>query len=101
MSIFYLAAAASAVILMPTDVDQPRQAHIEYSDLDLSSSEGQKTLDRRVKDALNMVCGYRHEGSLGEMRSNRMCRRDAMAQIGRQRQAAIKQAGGILIANKF
>ena len=101
MSIFYLAAVASAVTLIPTDIDQPRKAQIDYSDLNLSSSIGQKTLDRRLQTALNMVCGYRHEGSFFDQKRSYKCRKQAMAQIEPQRQAAIEQAGGTQIATKF
>lgn len=101
MSIFYLAAAASAVILMPNGIDQPRKAHIAYSDLNLASPAGQKALDRRFKDALNMVCGYAHEGSTAVQMKNHQCRKRAMAQIEPQRQAAIAQASKVQLATKF
>jgi UrcA family protein len=101
MSIFYLAAVASAITLMPTDVDQPRAARIEYRDLNLASSTGQETLDRRVKTALNMVCGAWHEGSLSDRKRSRQCRERAMVQIAPQRQVAIEQANRIQLATNF
>ncbi|MBA4747248.1 MAG: UrcA family protein [Sphingopyxis sp.] len=101
MSIFYLAAAASAVILMPTNSDQPRKAHIAYSDLNLASPAGQKALEGRVRTALNMVCGYEHEGSAATQANNRQCRKRAMVQIEPQRQAAIAQASKVQLATNF
>lgn len=101
MSIFYLAAMASAVTLMPTDIDQPRKAIVDYSDLNLSSSAHQKTFDRRLRTALNMVCGYRHEGSDFDKKRSQKCHKSAKAQIAPQRQAAIEQASRVLVATKF
>ena len=101
MSIFYLAAFASAITLVPTDIDQPRTAHIEYGDLNLASAAGQNTLDRRVKTALNMVCGDWQEGTLAQRKRSRQCRNRAMAQIVPQRQAAIEQADRVRLAAKF
>ncbi len=46
MPIFYLAAVASAVTMMPTDPNQPQQVAVEYEDLNLVSSAGQQQLDR-------------------------------------------------------
>lgn len=101
MSIFYLAAVASAVTLVPTDIDQPRKAIIDYRDLNLSSPTGQKALDRRLRTALNMVCGYRHERSLADQNKIHQCRKRAMIQIAPQRQAATERASRVLIATKL
>lgn len=101
MSIFYLAAVASAITLIPTDIDQPREARIEYHDLNLASSTGQETLDRRVRTALNMVCDDWQEGTLAQRKRSRQCRDRAMAQIVPQRQAAIEQAERVRLAAKF
>ena len=101
MSIFYLAAVASAITLVPTDIDQPRQARVEYHDLNLTTEAGQETLDRRVRTALNMVCGSFHEGSLTDRKRSRQCRERAMVQVAPQREFALEQARRVQLAAKF
>jgi UrcA family protein len=93
MSIFYLAVAASAVILIPAPEDSPRQARVDYSDLDLSSTPGQATLDRRLKTAMNMVCGRTQEQPPYMRRAVTKCQQKAMADIGPQRDLAIARTG--------
>jgi UrcA family protein len=93
MSIFYLAVAASAVILIPAPEDSPRQARVDYSDLDLSSSSGQSTLDRRLKTAMNMVCGRTQEQPPYFRRAVVKCQQRTMADIGPKRDLAIARTG--------
>lgn len=100
MSVLYLAAIASAVTMVPTAPDQPRQARVGYADLNLASTKGQQTLDRRLRRALDMVCGTTAV-SLKEFGEVRKCRKNAMAQIEPQRQAAIANAGRVRVAITF
>lgn len=37
---------------------EPTQVRVEYSDLDLTSADGQRTLERRLDAAARNACGY-------------------------------------------
>lgn len=93
MSILYVVAVASAVIAAPTSPGEPRQARVKYSDLNLSSPVGQTALDRRLKLALNMVCGRKPGQSSHEWLAVRRCQKRAMTQVEPQRAFAIAQSG--------
>ena len=54
-ALFALAAASLAVSPALAAVDAPSTS-VSYEDLDLSSKEGQKTLDRRIAAAARSVC---------------------------------------------
>lgn len=96
MSILYMAAVAAAVTLVPTPSDEPRQAVVQYNDLALSSSAGRESLDRRLKLALNMVCGRPAGKSFEEMVAIRKCKKRAMAEVEPQRAIAIVKSGARL-----
>ena len=100
MSIFYLAAVASAVTMMPTQPDQAPQALVVHEDLNLVSVAGQQRLDRRIKTALKMVCNHGDFTLAGQMR-DRKCRKRALAEIEPQRELAIAKSGGVKVASKF
>jgi UrcA family protein len=50
---------------------------VKYSDLDLASEAGQATLDRRLSQAVNYVCGTAMIGDLNEVRQVSKCRKEA------------------------
>jgi UrcA family protein len=93
MSILYLAAVASTVIAVPTSPDQPRQVRVLYGDIELSTSAGRESLDRRLKLAVNMVCGRKAGQPLYELATVRKCEKRAMAQVDPQRAIAIAKSG--------
>ncbi len=73
--------------VVSTSAEGLRQVNISYHDLDLSSKAGQETLRWRIDRAAKLVCGptdYRGAGSLAQVRDNRECRRNALAQAHSQ-----------------
>ena len=55
---------------------------VNFSDLDLSSTEGQEVLEGRLKQAAKSVCGSTNvkiAGSLANARANRACFKAALA----------------------
>ena len=64
---------------------------VSFGDLDLSSSEGRKTLDRRLSVAVNQVCGDPRERSLMMNSAVRKCREATLADAYAQRDIAIAQ----------
>ncbi len=71
---------------------EPKAIAVSFAGLDLSSTEGQKMLDRRIRSALNQVCGRDDSRELGLSSAIRRCRRDAMAGTRPQVQIAIQDA---------
>lgn len=74
---------------------------VQYKDLDLSTTEGQKTLDHRIDVAARQVCGYDAITTGTRLRSSASveCYKNARAQVQHQVAAAIdnasdKQMGG-------
>lgn len=59
---------------------------VTYNDLDLSTPQGQKELDRRIDHAAKEVCGVNEKdvGSLIPGREVKTCIRDARKQIEKQ-----------------
>lgn len=64
---------------------------VSFGDLDLSSSEGRKTLDRRLSVAVNQVCGELSARSSLINRVVRECRETTLADAYAQRDIAIAQ----------
>lgn len=77
-ALFALACSALAVPAMA----QAQHARIRYADLDLASSAGRATLDKRIDAAARTACADLFEtGSLaGNARIARECRADVRAQ---------------------
>lgn len=62
---------------------------VSFGDLDLSSSEGRKTLDRRLSVAVNRVCGEFSARSSLINRAVRECRETTLTDVYAQRDTAI------------
>ncbi len=79
MSIAALAAPASAA-------PAGQAIRVEYSDLNLTTAEGQATLDRRLDDAARQVCGIgaMQTGTRMESRDARRCYREAKTSLAQQ-----------------
>lgn len=59
---------------------------VRYKDLDLTTAEGQKTLDRRIDAAARQVCGYDEviTGTRLRSRDSVACYKQARAQVQKQ-----------------
>ena len=67
---------------------------VRYKDLDLSSAQGQKTLDRRINAAARQVCAYDQITTGTRLRSSASvtCYKQARAQVQKQVTMAIQSA---------
>jgi len=54
-----------------------RSAAVQYVDLDLTSAEGQATLQGRIKGAVRKVCGSYYSRNLSEALDHRNCLEEA------------------------
>lgn len=60
-----------------------RTAVVDFADLDLTSADGQATLQGRLKGAVRKVCGTYDSKSLTDMRDHGACMEEAMASAKR------------------
>ena len=75
---------------------------VETADLDLSSVNGQRELDRRIIQAARTVCGEASDVDLEGKNAVRDCRSETIAQASSQREqliAAAKSGAPILVAS--
>lgn len=77
-----LACAGLALPALAQAQTEARPAQVRYADLDLSTSAGRATLDKRIATAARTVCAEPAEtGSLARnTRAERVCRADVRAQ---------------------
>lgn len=71
---------------------EPMPMAVSFAGLDLSSPEGQQLLDRRIRRALDQVCGRDDMRDLAQAAAIRRCRRDAMAGARPQVRLAVQNA---------
>ncbi|HWI86012.1 MAG TPA: UrcA family protein [Sphingomonas sp.] len=64
---------------------------VSYHDLDLTKPDGVRTLQRRVRNAANKICGFGVTGSFIQ-REDRECRRAALSDVSLQVTRAIQMA---------
>lgn len=69
-----------------------RTERVSYSDLDLTSPDGLKALDRRLDRAVKRVCGDIGLQNLSQQIGVSECRKDTWAHIQGQRQVAIAKS---------
>ena len=102
MKIFTLAAAAIglAVTAAPAmaETEQVQTTTVSVAGLDLSTVEGQKMLERRIKSAARKVCDAEMQQTGSRIRSaeTKACYREALASVQKQVAIAVanQQRGG-------
>ena len=105
-ALFALALIASATTITPT-VAQAFEpvtvtSIVQTADLDLSSSNGQQELDRRIVQAAREVCGEASNVDLEGRNAVRECRAETIAAAASQREqllASAKYGTPILVAS--
>lgn len=79
ISMFLAAALGAAVIATPASAGQVR--HVSYSDLNLTTAEGQATLQQRLNSAAWRVCQFRDDGMLNTAADQTACYRQARKDV--------------------
>lgn len=73
------AAFSSAFAAVPAGDDvEVRRYAVRYADLDLATTAGRQTLDRRISAAVERVCGSAEMRDLAAMAAVRQCRHAAL-----------------------
>ncbi|RIX27232.1 UrcA family protein [Sphingomonas edaphi] len=89
---------ALLIVLAPLPLAaQPVEAvtsTVQTADLDLSSKSGQRTLDRRLFQAIAEVCGTASPSDLAGQNKVRACRSDARGRFAPERDQRIAAASG-------
>ena len=83
------------ILIATVAAAQPANAEsriVSYADLDLTSPEGQATLDRRIATAVARVCGNDWPIALRFSRQVQRCRVETLADVQAQRNHALAQA---------
>ena len=74
-------------------------SYVQTSDLNLSSQDGQRALDRRLAQAAREVCGIPSDADLVGQNKARTCRADAIARTGSEREELLAAANrGAVVA---
>lgn len=105
-ALFTLALIASAATIAPTVAQASEPATVTSivptADLDLSSADGQRQLDRRIARAAREVCGSVSDADLEGRNEVRRCRAETIAAATSQRDhllAAARNGAPILVAS--
>ena len=104
-ALFALALIASAAATTPTAAAAEAvtlTSIVETADLDLSSADGQRELDRRIVQAAREVCGEASNVDVEGRNAVRACRDAAVADASARREqlfAAARTGSPILIAS--
>lgn len=91
----YLIPAAFAAALLPTAAtaqDIPAAVHVAYRDLDLRTSGGVQTFDRRIAHAIDKVCPPSFATDLTRTLMLARCVASARAKVATQREAVLASA---------
>lgn len=65
---------------------------VSYADLDLTSADGQSSLDGRIKGAVRQVCGSYNSKDLGDTLDHRGCTKEAKLSAKRAKVSLIAKA---------
>ena len=90
--ILILAAAALGLSASPAFAQAPAgspQIVVSYSDLDLSSKRGQRTLDRRLRTAVQSACGPTSDADPAGKNDVMQCRAETLAEARAARDVAL------------
>jgi len=81
-----LAAAMAATIAVPAiaGTDAPQRQAVSYTDLNLTTAEGQETLQRRLDSAAWKVCQFDNAGMLRTAQDHGSCYRAARKDVAVQ-----------------
>ena len=92
----YFLATLLAFTATPALAEQPTTASsiVQVADLDLSTSKGQRALDRRLTQAVKEVCGIASPSDLAGQNRVRDCRVDTFASLTAEREQRIASASG-------
>lgn len=96
MKTLTLAALAATLFAAPALAQSPgtgSQSHVvSYADLDLSSAKGRAKLDRRIRSAVQDVCGTAYSFDVKGKNDVRRCRTELMERLSSHRDIAVASA---------
>lgn len=72
--------------------DRPPSLRVNFSDLNLSTAQGQTTLDRRIARAVDRICGRVSFSSIAQRMEIERCRRNALRSTETQVARAVNRA---------
>lgn len=93
-----LTAAILANVAAPAIAQDKYVVPVSLRDLDLTTPEGRRVLEKRIAAAVNTVCGEAYRGSVQQGRELAECRERAAADANRQATRAIALAETVQVA---
>ncbi len=105
IALFALALIASAATITPAagQAAEPEMVTsiVATADLDLTTVDGQRALDRRIVRAAREVCGTASDADLAGKNDVRQCRAETIAKAGLQREQLLAARSGspVLVAS--
>ncbi len=93
MSIIAFTLMSAAITVVPVGIHEPRQAVVQYDDLNLSTADGREILDQRLDRAVEIVCGTVRREPLYMRMVIRKCATTAAKQVAPQRDLALAKSG--------
>ena len=86
-----LTAAAAVLVLaiVPVQAQVASSRTVTYADLDLSTADGQQTLEKRLRAAIRAVCGPLGMVDVATSIRGQKCKREAAAKAASEAQLAI------------
>lgn len=89
-----LVLAAAPALTAPAFAAEATKVKVEYKDLDLTTAQGQRTLERRLDKAARYACGYdsRLPGTRIASQDARNCYKQARTSSGEAMATAISNA---------
>jgi UrcA family protein len=103
---FAAAAFVGALAASPATAQEsaaPARILVSYSDLDLGSQTGLRTLDRRIRSAVELACGPTSDTDPAGKNDVLQCRTETLAEARAQRNTALASAhaaGAIQLASR-
>jgi UrcA family protein len=91
---------SAAFAQSPSQSTESVSKTVAYNDLDLSTKEGQKRFETRVKSAVKQVCGQANSRDLNDVVLMQQCRFKATNEAKRDMQVAIASYNNGRIASK-
>jgi UrcA family protein len=74
--------------------------HVSYADLNLATTEGASTFERRIDHAVEKICGPVPGKMLDRVAATQACRTQLRAELQVQVQQAMNTAGAVRLASR-
>jgi UrcA family protein len=100
LSFIGMTAIALSSTAVSAQVTEPVTKTVSYSDLDLSTAQGQKRFETRIKGAVQQVCTDANSRELKSLAIQQQCRVQALNSAKREMKIAIARYNNTRVASR-